>query len=482
MGCAGAASRQSPTALPSHKGILDDVLRHFDIQNAKGGLLQTAFVLSYMVFAPLFGYLGDRYSRRAIMAFGVFLWSLTTLIGSFMDSYNWFLIFRTLVGIGEASYSTIAPTIISDICVGDMRSRMLAMFYFAIPVGSGLGYIVGSETAKATGHWQWGLRVTPFVGFIAVVLIMCVMDDPERGESECSSHLKPTSWKEDIIQLCRNRTFMLSTAGFTCVAFVTGALAWWGPTFIYEGLRLQPGKADVQLSDVSYKFGIITMVSGIIGVPLGSFLAQVLRPRYQSVDPVICAFGLISSMPLLFCAMLFADKYGILCYFLVFFGELVLNLNWSIVADIVLVMFGLLAMLAGILGVPLGSFLSSSLRPKVLSVDGWICGIGLLISAPCLLGAAYFARYNAYFCCILIFVGELSLNLNWSIVADMLLAGAKPNSYSSNKSGVVVGEIGFPQSFQRSTMGVILGWTGLTPEPTTHSLQQLAWCGGLSAS
>jgi MFS family permease len=56
----------------------------FKIGDDLGGLLQTAFVLSYMVFAPLFGYLGDRYSRRFIMAFGVFLWSLTTLLGSYM--------------------------------------------------------------------------------------------------------------------------------------------------------------------------------------------------------------------------------------------------------------------------------------------------------------------------------------------------------------------------------------------------------------
>jgi len=42
---------------------------------------------------------------------------------------------RAMVGIGEASYSTIAPTIISDMFVKDMRSKMLALFYFAIPVG-----------------------------------------------------------------------------------------------------------------------------------------------------------------------------------------------------------------------------------------------------------------------------------------------------------------------------------------------------------
>lgn len=53
----------------------------------------------------------------------------------FPQNYELFLVFRCLVGVGEASYSTIAPTIISDLFVKDMRSKMLAVFYFAIPVG-----------------------------------------------------------------------------------------------------------------------------------------------------------------------------------------------------------------------------------------------------------------------------------------------------------------------------------------------------------
>lgn len=120
-------------------GVLKDIQDQFQIGDDEGGLLQTAFVLSYMICAPIFGYLGDRYSRKWIMALGVLLWSTTTLLGSFMTSFGWFITFRAMVGIGEASYSTIAPTIISDLFVGDLRSKMLALFYFAIPVGSGLG-------------------------------------------------------------------------------------------------------------------------------------------------------------------------------------------------------------------------------------------------------------------------------------------------------------------------------------------------------
>ena len=72
------------------------------------------------------------------------------------------------------------------------------MFYFAIPVGSGLGYIVGSETAKAAGQWQWALRVTPIMGAIAVLLILVAIKDPKRGESEGRSHLVATSWGQDL--------------------------------------------------------------------------------------------------------------------------------------------------------------------------------------------------------------------------------------------------------------------------------------------
>ncbi|XP_018561086.1 protein spinster [Anoplophora glabripennis] len=316
-------------------GILIEIKHYFDIKDDKAGLLQTAFVISYMGCAPLFGYLGDRYSRRWIMAAGVFLWSITTLCGSFMTQFWWFILFRALVGVGEASYSTIAPTIISDLFVSDVRSKMLALFYFAIPVGSGMGYIVGSETAKALGKWQWALRVTPALGLIAVVLIVFILEDPERGQSEGSGHMEATPWTEDIKDIVHNRSFMFSTAGFTCVAFVAGALAWWGPNFIELGLKLQDN-GTVDSESVAYKFGIISMISGLIGVPVGSLLAQKLRHQYHRIDAHICAVGLLVSSPLVFFACLTARYSAPLCFTFVFFAEFFLNLTWSIVADILL--------------------------------------------------------------------------------------------------------------------------------------------------
>lgn len=84
-------------------------------------------------------------------------------------------------------------------------------------------------------------------------------------------------------------------------------------------------------------FGAITMVSGIVGVPLGTVLAQVLKKRYPRADPIICAFGLLISAPFLLGAMLVVSVNTPAAYALVFFGSVALNLNWAIVADILLV-------------------------------------------------------------------------------------------------------------------------------------------------
>ncbi|KAG6443718.1 hypothetical protein O3G_MSEX002979 [Manduca sexta] len=312
-------------------GVLDDVKKEFHIGDDRAGFLQTVFVVAYMVFAPIFGYLGDRYSRRVIMAFGVMLWSLTTFFGSFLKDFALFALFRGLVGIGEASYSTIAPTIISDLFVGNVRSKMLAFFYFAIPVGSGLGYIVGSVAGAAAGNWRWGLRVTPFLGAVAVALISWVMQDPERGQAE-ESHMKPTSYRDDLRALVRNPSFMLSTLAFTCVAFVTGALAWWGPQFIYLGLTLQPG-VDITLERVSLMFGGVTMVSGLVGVPAGAWLGAWLVRRWGRAHPVLCGGGLLLSAPAMALGLLLVRQYHFLPFVFMFVGEVALNLNWAIVAD-----------------------------------------------------------------------------------------------------------------------------------------------------
>ena len=228
-------------------GVLDDIGKFYDLNEQLKGLIQTSFIVSYMIFAPLFGYWGDRYSRKYLMAFGVLFWSLTTLFGSFVPSDRpWlFFFFRGLVGIGEASYSTLAPTIIADLYSKERRTQMLSLFYFAIPVGSGLGYIVGSFVADYFHDWTYSLRVTPLLGIASVVLLLMFLDEPERGQCEEVMQMDNSDVWQDLKYLKSVKSYVWSTVGFTCVCFSIGALGWWAPSFInYATASLSSGVTE----------------------------------------------------------------------------------------------------------------------------------------------------------------------------------------------------------------------------------------------
>ena len=115
----------------------------------KMGALVTAFMVSYMVIAPLFGWLADRMSRWLLIGVGVVLWSLASGASGWAwgpnvaFGYTMLFLTRCFVGIGEAAYGPVAPTIISDLYPIGVRGYVLAWFYMAIPVGSALGYVLG---------------------------------------------------------------------------------------------------------------------------------------------------------------------------------------------------------------------------------------------------------------------------------------------------------------------------------------------------
>lgn len=316
-------------------GVLDDVIKHYGLKNSQGGLLQTVFVVTYMVAAPVFGYLGDRHSRRAIMAAGVFFWSATTLLGSIPPrDFRLFAFLRALVGVGEASYSTVAPTVIGDLFAGPRRTTMLALFYFAIPVGSGMGYIVGASVAQLLGAWYWALRVTPVLGAVAVLLVLFVLQEPLRGASDGATSLGPSSLKDDLRALITSRSYIWSTLGFTCVTFAAGALSWWAPSYMVHALRVYGG--DANEGRVNRIFGVITTLAGIVGVTTGSGLSARFRPWSVRADALICGAGLLISVPLLFVGANLAHLAPITAWVLMFFGMTAICLNWAIVADILL--------------------------------------------------------------------------------------------------------------------------------------------------
>ena len=138
--------------------------------------------------------------------------------------------------------------------------------------------------------------------------------------------------------MAKNKSYVFSTLAFTCVTFVTGALSWWAPKLLEDALKTIPEEDDrpMEIGSVSFIFGVVMMMSGIVGVPLGMTLSTQLKAKYPRVDPVVCGGGLMISAVFLLLGLALANQNIFACFAFIFLGSVALNLNWSIIADMLL--------------------------------------------------------------------------------------------------------------------------------------------------
>jgi MFS transporter, Spinster family, sphingosine-1-phosphate transporter len=240
------------------------------------GKLSVSFMVVYTIVSPLMGVLGDRYSRRKLLAGGVALWSLATVgtafAGGFYDMFFW----RALLGIGEASYGIIAPALLSDLFAPKYRGRVMGLYFLALPIGGAIGSGIGGWFSHQN-DWRLAFWVVGIPGLLASVAGL-LMHDPGRGASEGKATSKADRPDlADYLSIFRTPTFIYNTAGLAAVTFALGAYAVWAVTFYQRVRGMDGAQAGVWI-------GVITAIAGLLGISLGTvaadFLARFTRRAY----------------------------------------------------------------------------------------------------------------------------------------------------------------------------------------------------------
>ncbi len=263
----------------------------FHRSDADFGLLTSAFFLFYMFAAPLMGPLADRYSRRLIIVMGAFLWSGATLLTAATHSFQTLLIRHTLVGIGEASFVTISPTLVADLFPEQKRGRILGVFYLAIPVGTALGYIIGGNLGPRFG-WRSPFYVASIPGFVLALLLLFI-PEPERGLHDS---LPETPERSTILGLARNPAFWTATLGMATMTFALGGLSVWMPTFLSR-VRGYP------LARANLIFGGITAFDGTVASLAGGWLGDRLLRRTKTGYYLVSAASMAMGVPVMIVAL-----------------------------------------------------------------------------------------------------------------------------------------------------------------------------------
>lgn len=242
------------------KSLLGLIKSEFQISDTALGNLDAAFMLGYMLFSPIFAYWGDRGSRKFLIFLGVIIWSLATVLGGKVGSYEGLLICRFFVGIGEASFGAIGPTLIADKFTPDKRNAALSYFYLMIPVGYAFGYLIGGLLAQPIG-WRGILGWVGAPGLL-LAFILLPYREPKRGEADgLISHKIPSM--SEIISLARISNYVLLILGYCMYTAALGAYSHWGPQFLerFHGVN-----------NAGVVFSQIILLPSIVGTLIGAWV------------------------------------------------------------------------------------------------------------------------------------------------------------------------------------------------------------------
>ncbi|CAI5502022.1 unnamed protein product [Closterium sp. Naga37s-1] len=324
----GAIASNGINGSPSHcQGDICDagsgIQGDFALSNFQDGLLATAFLVGLLTASPLFAHASKRHNPFRLIALGLLVWTLAVAGCGLSPGLLSLLFCRMLVGVGEASFISLAAPFIDDNAPPGKTAQWLATFYLCIPVGFALGYLYGGVAGPLLG-WRGAfvleaLFMLPFVLYTATAAppllkgrtqthaTAGVNDDEEKAEEApslaASSHVEATlqskhgdgSLLDDSLSLARNDIFTVNVLGYAAYTFVIGAYAYWAPKAMREIFNEE--RADAL-------FGGITVVTGVGGTLFGGLMldrmgatipnALLLQSRVTVVGAIFCLLAFAS--------------------------------------------------------------------------------------------------------------------------------------------------------------------------------------------
>jgi predicted MFS family arabinose efflux permease len=269
------------------QAVEPSITADFALSNAQAGYVVSAFVLGYFVFSPIFGFLGDRFDRRRVMAVGLIAWSVATALTSFATGITTFVVSRILVGVGEACYGAIVPPYLKGRIADPLVfNRALSIFYVAIPVGSALGYVAGGQIAAGYG-WRTLFQMAAVPGVIlAFGFLLLRSEGLQRGLDDT---MPKGGFVAGLRAILSSPALVLVIAGYVLNTFALSAIA---AFVVRHGTSL-----GLSASQAATSFGAILVATGLCGTLGGGMLASRLARNHP--DSVVSFMSFVTYSTLL---------------------------------------------------------------------------------------------------------------------------------------------------------------------------------------
>ncbi len=260
--------------------LVAPIRRDLGISDTQMSLLMGfSFAIFYTILGLPLGRLADRYSRRGLIAAGVVVWSVMTAFCGLARTYWQLFLYRIGVGVGEATLSPAAYSMIADYFPPERRATAISVYSMGIYLGSGIAFLLGGlviKFATAQGDinlpvvgdvrpWQTVFLVLGAAGIVFSLAFLFVREPAREGANGMSNEVP---FGEVIAYLWRNRRSVLChNLGFAMIAFCSYGATSWIPSFFIRSFQWKA-------SEVGFVFGLIVMVFGCLGILFGGWLTD----------------------------------------------------------------------------------------------------------------------------------------------------------------------------------------------------------------
>jgi MFS family permease len=203
-------------------------------------ILQSVGRVVSAITGPIWGYVADRSSRKAILVVMTGIWGLWTAAKGFANSFSQLLLFATLAGIGLTVLEPAALSLLSDLFDHKERGRAIGFMIGAGFAGSMISVVVLTTIAeKNTEAWRYGFIAIGVLSFLSGLLLLGVNEQP-RGSAEpeisdvVTAETAPKIEPHLIPELLRIPTWLINMIGGNIDFMGFAILSAWAFTWIIE--------------------------------------------------------------------------------------------------------------------------------------------------------------------------------------------------------------------------------------------------------
>ena len=266
-------------------------------------LMGLAFSIFYIFMAVPLGRLADNSVRRNIIIGGVTLWSLMTAACGLAGSYWHLFLARMGVGVGEASLTPSATSMIADYFPSGARGKALATYNAGVSLGTGFAMVFGGliityvSTSErhvlpivgSVAAWQYVFFLVALPGLL-VVLLMLTVREPARQETSAAA--QNLSFRDVLTYLYgRRKIYIPLFLGMSVNTIVGYALFSWIPTSFARVHGWTMG-------DIGLGYGLIILATGPLGVFIaGSLIDKLHRAGQHNAELKVALLSIAICLP-----------------------------------------------------------------------------------------------------------------------------------------------------------------------------------------